>query len=282
MIKIGKVYFSFFLAVLVFACMIFGAVEFMALSYLSLLIHEGFHLAFAFKMKIKINRIVVLPFGINIVINEKLSPVYEILLCIMGPFGSGIAAVIFLYIKSQGIAFANIDYLIISNFSTFIINILPIYPLDGGRIFKCLLENKIGYYRAVNISVWVSQLCIFVICVFIFTAVTVSKFNLSIMVLCCFLIYSLSFQKKEAIQSFSQLLVYSKQKLSEKGQLPVREIAIDKNSLIKDVFSHLSDNVYIIITVTDDRGKILERLSETQLIERFCTIKKAKYIAEII
>lgn len=282
MIKIGKVYISLFLIGFFLVCTAFGALEFIVLSYLSLIIHEGFHLIFALKMKIKVSRIVFLPFGINIKINEKISPLYEILLCAAGPFGSGISAVIFLYLKYNGIYFLYSDYLILSNFSIFIINILPIYPLDGGRIFKCILENKTGYYKAVNISIWVSQLCVFIMCIFIFLAVLASKFNVSIMVLCCFLIYSLSLQKNEALLSFSKLLTCSKQKLENKGQLPVKEIVVTNNTVIREIFSYLSENMYIVITITTVDGKILSRLTETEFIERLINQKSVKTIGQII
>ena len=282
MIKVGKLYISAFVPVLILTCICAESLDFMLLAYLSLAVHEIFHLIFALKMKIKVDRVTVLPFGINIKISENISPVYEILLCAMGPAGSAVSALIFIYLKHIGIELKYTDYMILSNLSIFIINVLPIYPLDGGRIFKCILESKTGYYRAVNISVWISQLCVFIMGVFIFTAVVGSNFNLSIVILCCFLIFSISRQKNEAVLSFSKLLLYSKQKLEKRQQITVREIAVSERARIKEILKMFSDSVYIMVSVTDTKGKILCRMSETELIEQIRGCKYARFISEII
>ena len=213
MIKIKNIYISTFTIAFFFICKFFGALEYVFISYVSLSLHEMFHLLYAVKIKITVKRIVILPFGINIKISEKLTTENEVFLCASGPLGSGLILCIFLYLKYKGISFFYIDYIILSNASIFFINIIPVYPLDGGRIMRCILESKIGYYKAVNMSVWISEVFACIICFFVFLSVLFSKCNLSIMVLCCFLIYSLIKEKTQAVVSFAQLLLYSKEKL---------------------------------------------------------------------
>lgn len=280
MIKLGKIYISLFTVALIPFYILSGAVKFAAISYLSLIWHELFHLFAAYKLKIKTDRIIVLPFGINININQKLSYISEILFCISGPFASFLLAFLFFSLKLNGFTTQFTDYIVINNLSLFIINVLPIYPLDGGRIFKRVTEEKTGYFKAAEISIWVSQFFVFLVCVFIFLTVLFFKFNISIMVLCCFLIYSISEQKKSAILTFSQLLIYSSQKLENSEKILVREIAASNTLPIKDVIKLMSDNMYVIITVTDKNGKIIARLSETELIKK--AIDGKKYIYEAV
>ena len=282
MIKAGKLYISVFFFVFIFVCVLAGAAAEAVLSYAALLIHEMFHIAFALKMKIPIGRFVVLPFGINIKIKDKLSYVNEIILCAMGPFGSLAVMCLCIYIRLNGVSSKYLDYFILANFSIFIINIFPIFPLDGGRIFKRMLESKTGHYRAAQISIWVSQVCVFIIFSFIFAAVVTSKFNSSIITLCCFLIYEISTEKNIAAKSFSELLIYSKEKLTGDSGMTVREIAVLPDCPIKNIFKMLSDSVYVMVTVTKRDGAVAERISETKLIERMCQKSGAKTIGDIL
>lgn len=275
MIKAGKVYISVFFFVFIFICFILKAEKFMLLAYLALLVHELFHLSFAVKMKIPIVRIVVLPFGINIKIKDKLSYIYELILCIMGPVGSLVVGVLALYIyKNSGVF--DIKYFADANFSLFIINSIPIYPLDGGRIFKRILEEKEGHFRAAKISLWVSQGCVFVIFAFIFAAIVYSEFNVSIVVLCCFLISEISKQKNAAVKSYAELLAYSKEKLEKNLSVKIREIAVSENCYVKNILKNLSDGLYTVVSVADKNGKIIARITETELIEAITIQKREK------
>lgn len=280
MIKFQKLYVSVFTIALIPFLIFFKAEKYAAISYFSLVCHEIFHLFFAYKLKIKVKRIVVLPFGINIKTQEDMTFMSEILFCSAGPLANLIIAAVLFYLKTNGICFFLSDYIILSNISIFLINILPIYPLDGGRIFKRVAEEKNGHFKAAEICILTSQVFVFLVCIFIFLTILMSKFNLSIMVLCCFLIYSLSEQKKSSLLTFSQLLIYSSQKLENTNRLPVREIVVNKTALIKDVIKMISESVYVMVTITDKKGKIIARISETELIKK--AVEGKKYIYESI
>ncbi len=276
MIKIGKVYISFFVFVLCFVCIISGAFKFMLMAYLSLFAHEMFHLISAKKLKINFRRMVILPFGINLELSRNTSSANEIILCASGPVGSGALALIFMSLYGKE------SYLFYTNLSLFLINALPIYPLDGGRILKCILEEKMGYYRAVSLSLWISQLCLFIVCTGVFLLIVKSKFNMSVMILCTFLIYSLSQEKKNIPLSFSKLLLYSKEKLAKANQLEVREIAVSEDFSVKNIFKNLSERYYLVILVVSSGGKELFRITETELIKRVQTLKNIKTAGEIM
>ena len=48
-----------------------------------------------------------------------------------------------------------VDFMM-SNVSLGLINLLPCYPLDGGRIFVAFLEKKVGFFRSLKISRFLS------------------------------------------------------------------------------------------------------------------------------
>ena len=52
----------------------------------------------------------------------------------------------------------NKTLIIYSNLILFLVNLIPVYPLDGGRILKNILHMKIGYFEACKITNAVSNI----------------------------------------------------------------------------------------------------------------------------
>lgn len=105
------------------------------------LIHEMAHALTGVLLGLKIKKIEIFPFGLKIIYegnnNNKNIEIKKFIIVLVGPL-------INLIIMVFAIAFnlhTNIVYtnLIIAGF-----NLIPIYPLDGGRILKSLLSIKIN------------------------------------------------------------------------------------------------------------------------------------------
>ena len=65
----------------------------------------------------------------------------KLIVALAGPIVSGVLAVVFLYIDPIFITKQDAVY---SNILILLFNLMPIYPLDGGRIFKNILHIKYG------------------------------------------------------------------------------------------------------------------------------------------
>ena len=48
--------------------------------------------------------------------------------------------------------YAYTDIIVSANLSMALVNLLPIYPLDGGRIIFCFFANKLGYDKSFVIN----------------------------------------------------------------------------------------------------------------------------------
>lgn len=88
------------------------------------------------------------------VLKANLLTIKEIVVAIFGPVVNLMFIIIFVLLGKEKIFNVEAEILIYINLLIFILNILPIYPLDGGRIIKNLIHlfyGKVISIKAINI-----------------------------------------------------------------------------------------------------------------------------------
>lgn len=113
------------------------------LLFFSVLFHEFMHSLVAKNNKIPVKKITLFLFGGIAQIHEKnMSPSKEIKTAIAGPLGSVMLAIIFMIISLlslhtyvEVVAF----YLVRLNLILAFFNLMPGFPLDGGRVFRAIV-----------------------------------------------------------------------------------------------------------------------------------------------
>lgn len=117
-------------------------IEIYAWLMLFALIHEIAHMITGIVLKLRPRMLKIEPFGIGIIFEGfKNTEKNKILIALAGPMTNVLIAVLFSFIKTRA------QTLIInSNILLTIFNLIPIYPLDGGRILKAIIaiNSKTG------------------------------------------------------------------------------------------------------------------------------------------
>ncbi len=117
-------------------------IEIYAWLMLFALIHEIAHMITGIILKLRPRMLKIEPFGIGIIFEGfKNTEKNKILIALAGPMTNVLIAVLFSFIKTRA------QTLIInSNILLAIFNLIPIYPLDGGRILKAIIaiNSKTG------------------------------------------------------------------------------------------------------------------------------------------
>ena len=127
--------------------------------YLFIIFHELSHIIFATIFGKKIIKIKLSLAGICVTFsNEYLSVIKRIIMYLVGPISNFVLALIF----------NNIDFIYEVNLFLGILNLLPIYPLDGYNILLVILDlvNKSNYINFIE-RVFISSLLFISISIFL-------------------------------------------------------------------------------------------------------------------
>jgi Zn-dependent protease/predicted transcriptional regulator len=145
---------------------------FIVLLFLFVLLHEFGHALMGKRFGVKTNHITLLPIG-GVAAMEHIpeKPWQEMLIALAGPAVNFILAIAFLILLaatghvpaiSDWWSPVSNDNMIYSLFTTnvmlFSFNLIPAFPMDGGRVLRALLAMKYGRYKATNIAVRIGQL----------------------------------------------------------------------------------------------------------------------------
>lgn len=149
-----------------------SGVLFIALLFVCVLLHEFGHVWAARRYGIATRDVTLLPIG-GVASLERLpeKPSQEIAVALAGPaVNLIIAAVLLGLLAHQGIGidarqFAELErtqagllvQLAAANISLVVFNLIPAFPMDGGRVLRALLAARLGYVRATQVAAGIGQ-----------------------------------------------------------------------------------------------------------------------------
>ncbi|WP_084723505.1 M50 family metallopeptidase [Virgibacillus chiguensis] len=236
---------------LLFLLISFFTGTFMQLAILLFIVffHELGHYIMALQFKWRIKKIMLWVFG-GVMDTEEhgTRPVREeVLVICAGPFQHIVLYVIALVAVDTGVISSSIfDTFMYYNTTIFIFNLLPVLPLDGGKLLQLLMSTKWPYKMAYYRSIYFSLIA----CLFLLgTSLVVQPFTLSTFLLCLFLLFENKNEWKKRYYVFTRFLL----KRFETRHNPIgrtRSIRVKAEKSLLEVFSHFyrgwSHNIHII------------------------------------
>jgi Zn-dependent protease/CBS domain-containing protein len=168
LLLIGWIGYRYWLDYGTFAKVLEGILFILALFF-CVVLHEYGHALTARKYGIKTRDITLYPIG-GVARLERMpeKPVEELWVALMGPaVNVVIAAVLFAYlavtnnlVPMNELTIASgsfLERLMVVNISLVLFNLLPAFPMDGGRVLRALLAMRMDYVRATQIAANIGQ-----------------------------------------------------------------------------------------------------------------------------
>jgi len=227
---------------------------FVATSYfLAILIHELGHFFTAKRLGYKVTRFSFSPYGVELsYFDQNINYRDELLIALAGPF-SNLITVIFVvgfWWIFPAVYFFTESFVMISMLIA-VFNLLPAYPLDGGRAFVSLMSNFVSAKLAKRITMFLNVLfavlffVIFVACLFV-------NFNPSLILFSFFLFAGLIDLK--FISKYEKINVFTKE---TKNFSKPTMLCVNDEVCLKELLGHLQTSKTIVFCVLLKNGKII-------------------------
>ena len=171
------------------------------------LIHELGHLIIGILLGFKVTKLEIMPYGLSVgfevkcqdynkkIKNGNILSIKKLLIALAGPFINFIIAIIFILFNMTLFGIER-DLIVYSNILIGVFNLIPIYPLDGGRIIKNILHIFIGLKKSYQNINEISKITICLLTMISSIAILYLK-NIAILIILSYLWYLVIIENKK-------------------------------------------------------------------------------------
>ena len=222
------------------------------LSFLSftfvVLCHEFGHFIVSKKLGYKLNYFCITPYGVNLNYKEKFfDSEDEIKIAVAGPLSSFILSVLFLAIWWIFPVVYNFTYVIaLQSFLLGIFNLLPCYPLDGGRVLCELLTKQMQRKKAVKLTTILNYFFSSILFI-LFILSCFYNFNPTFLLSAIFLLLGNMDIMQEG--KYSPIYLYDKK---VKNFSKPNFVYVNSNSTLSQLLKHIEIKKYTVFVVNFD------------------------------
>ncbi len=245
------------LTVVMFAVVAFmGNLKLYLLAYFVMTLHELSHLCAALFIGLKPQSITFSPFGVNLRLDSKIINYVtdEVILYSSGPLVNAVFALIAL--------FFDMPDLYRLNTVLFVMNILPIVPLDGGMITVRLLSCRFGRKRSKHLLNTFSVISGIVMLAVASYGVYAGYINISLFIIAVFFIGNVLTGREMYDTDFINAISCSNKRTNR-----TNIVVIDSQHTIADAVKNFSPAFTTIALVIDENDKISKILSEKEILK---------------
>jgi len=211
-----------------------------------------------------------MPYGMTLKLKNNYihKPGQEIIIAAAGPFANILMIFCVLLLKSYcRFKTDDMTFFILANTIIVVTNLLPVLPLDGGKIMRSFLTMRWGFIKASNFTLKVTGICAAVVFLCGAWILYITHFNISLFIISLFLVWNMACERKNTRLIVAKELIYCKDKLLKEGIMRTRSIAALDDMPARKLLSYFSYNFFYLITVINSEMNVVGILTEAQIIE---------------
>lgn len=261
-LSIFKIDSSFFVMLLLF--LILDDVCFYILYLIFLILHETSHLLVAKHFGYLPNKLKLTAFGASLEGFDDFLIDDELKIILAGPlFNLCVVIVCYLSFWFYPESYCFLNRVLEVNLSIFFFNILPIFPLDAGRLLLCLVSKRVGRIKGVNIVKKISLVLIFVMFfISIFSFFVYFNFSIGFVAInLCLLL----FDSTAGTSYKREVVLYKKIKRLNRG-VPKKTVFIKENFSEPMLLKFIDGEHYFIFVFVDENFSVKREIDEYNLL----------------
>lgn len=239
-------------------------------SLAAVLMHECAHARVAKKLGYELNTVKLMPYGAALCGDCDMKPWHEIRIALAGPILNLIVATLFAalwWLVPQSYMFT--QAFCANNLYIGLFNLLPVYPLDGGRVLLAVMSSRMKRDKAYKITRIISAVMgLVAIALFAVSAI----FSLNVCFLCVGIFMLVSAFIPDDRARYRALFAVGSRAARISEPLEVRKYVLSEDTLLSAVCGTLDADKYTQFDVFDRRMNKVGSFDETELIERVRTL----------
>lgn len=262
-----ELHYTFILLLLLAAFLGVGAFLFIVLLFLMVVLHEFAHSITSRLNGIPVKKIILLPLGgASIIDLDTATPATSFRIALAGPLMSIVLGLFFgalAVFAPAGLAVVTLQLLFALNLLLGVFNLLPAFPLDGGRVLKSYLEKKHDQLEATKIAVKVSNIMLVLLMVgtvlYVFAIPNVSTIYILAVILLNFIFVIFIFGGAQAELQSAYITKYTSN-LKVRNAITTNYRLVSPNTTMKQVYDILlKEKTHIILFREGNTIKLVQR-----------------------
>lgn len=183
----------------IFISMFMASFRILFYIFFLIIVHEIGHFLTAKLFGIELDKIYIYPLGgiAKFYMPYNFSNIKELIILINGPLFQELAKIILVSLFPK-----HINIIVTYHYGILLFNLLPIYPLDGGKVINIFISLFKPFKTSMKITIYISY--IFILLLFI---ISLNNMKINTIVLVLFLIYKVSSEEKKINIKYENFLL---------------------------------------------------------------------------
>lgn len=239
----------------------------MIVGFIIILIHEIIHLVTARVLGFSGFSVEILPIGAVLKLRdlEEATPKEDLIISISGPLGNFCIALIggiINYFYNSNLLVQIINY----NLVLGVFNLIPAYPLDGGRILKDIFATRLIYKKANEIALRISIGIGYIFLLGFFTSLFMGIPNLNLLLIAIFILVISYREKRRIAYIIMGYIIKKKEKLTKRGYIENKSVSVYYKLSLLQVLELVDKNKYNVFTILDEDMNVMDILYEEEVL----------------